>query len=184
MPTYYEEKLSSNEIFKGRVFTVTVDEALLANGSVHRREVVHHTGGAGVVALNQAGEVALVRQFRYAVGKEMLEVPAGKIEPGEDPREGARRELREEAGVTAGVFQPFGTILPTCAYCTERIYLYLATQLSDAPRDLDEDELLDVLWLPLDEAVQRVMDGGIDDAKTVSALLRAKMLLDAGKIML
>ncbi len=184
MPAYYEETLSSSEIFKGRVFTITVDEARLANGSVHRREVVHHSGGAGVVALNRAGEVALVRQFRYAVGREMLEIPAGKMEPGEPPEHCARRELREEAGVTAARFAPFGGVLPTCAYCTERIYIYLATRLEDAPRDLDEDELLDVLWLPLDEAVQRVMDGGIDDAKTVSALLRAKMLLDAGKILL
>jgi ADP-ribose pyrophosphatase len=179
---HIEQTLSSKTLFTGRVFTVTADEARLENGRTARREVVHHTGGAAVVALNEKAEVALVRQFRYAVGRELVEIPAGKIEPGEPHAVTARRELGEEAGLTAGRFVPFGSILPTCAYCTERIYLYLATHLNRVPAHPDEDEFVTLFWLPLSQAVEWVMDGRIDDAKTVSGLLRAKALLDAGQL--
>lgn len=177
-----EKKLCSKEIFKGKVFTITVDEALLENGKTARREVVHHTGGAAVVALNEKCEVMMVRQYRYAAGKETLEIPAGKIEPGEDPKNTAYRELGEETGLAAEHFEDFGSILPTCAYCTERIYLYLATHLSPVPVHLDADEFVSPEWIPLNEAVAMIQNGRIDDAKTVSALLRAKMLVDEGKI--
>lgn len=184
MTPHNEAKLSSETIFTGRVFTVTLDEARLENGRTARREVVHHNGGAAVVALSAKAEVALVRQYRYAVGQELIEIPAGKIEPGENPRDCAYRELGEEAGLTAAHFDDFGVILPTCAYCTEHIYIYLATGLGETAQHLDADEFVSVLWLPLDEAVEMVMDGRIIDAKTVSGLLRAKRMLDAGKITL
>jgi ADP-ribose pyrophosphatase len=179
---YTEKSLSSELIFNGRVFRITLDRALLVNGHEARREVVHHSGGAAVVALNGQGEVALVRQYRYAVGQTMTEIPAGKIEPGEDPREAAIRELEEEAGLAADTVADFGLVIPTCAYDTERIYLYLATGLSEVPRHLDADEFVDLFWLPLEQAVRMVLDGRIQDGKTVSGLLRAKLLLDAGQL--
>ena len=184
MHVFYEEMLASKELYKGRVFTVTLDEARLENGRSVPREVVHHPGGAAVVALNEKGEVALVRQYRYAAGKELLEIPAGKMEPGEDPRETALRELREEAGLAAEHFSEFGRIIPTGAYCSEVIYIFLATELSPVPQNLDPDEFLSVFWMDLDEAVRLVLSGEIDDAKTVSALLRVKMLLDKGELRL
>ena len=184
MHTFHEETLNSEDIFEGKVFEVTLDTVRLENGKQARREVVHHGGGAGVVALNEKGEVALVRQFRYAAGKEMVEIPAGKVERGEMPIKTAQRELQEEAGLVAGELVAFGSILPTCAYCTEEIYLFLATRLREGEQKLDEDEFLQVFWLDLDRAVERVFSGEINDAKTVSGLLRAKMLLDAGELKL
>lgn len=179
---YTEKQLSSEKIFEGKVFDITKDEIQLVNGNTALREVVHHNGGASVVAINEKGEVALVRQFRYAAGREMVEIPAGKIEPGEDPKNTAIRELEEEAGVKAEKITDFGQVLPTCAYCTEIIYIYLATGLTPAKQNLDEDEFLDVFWLQLEEAVEMVMDGRIDDAKTVSGLLRAWKLRQSGEI--
>lgn len=181
---YSEEKLSSETIFEGRVFSVTQDEIRLVNGHTTIREVVHHSGGAAIVALSEAGEVALVRQYRYAAGCEMTEIPAGKIEPGEDPRETALRELGEEAGLTADNFVAFGRVIATCAYCTEVIHLFLATGLHQTQQNLDDDEFLDVFWLPLDEVVEMVMDGRITDGKTVSGILRASYLLQTGRLQL
>lgn len=182
MHSFGEEKLNSQTIFEGKVFTITLDEVRLENGKTARREVVHHGGGCGILAINEREEIAMVRQFRYAAGQEMLEIPAGKVEPGEPPLETARRELREEAGQLAQNLLPFGRVLPTCAYCTEIIHLFLATGLSPCPQQLDEDEFLAVSWLPLQEVAQRILSGEIDDAKTVSAVLRAQALLQSGKL--
>ncbi len=182
MPLHTEQQLSSTEIFSGKVFRVTLDNVRLENGNTAQREVVHHTGGAGIVALNENGEIALVRQYRYAQNRELLEIPAGKIEPGEAPLATAARELREEAGCTAAAITDLGSIIPTCAYCTEVIYLFLATGLSAAGQQLDVDEFLDVLWLPLSTAVDMVLDGRITDAKTVAALLKIKLLRDTGAL--
>lgn len=177
-----ETKLHSEEIFSGHIIRVTVDEVALENGKTSRREIVHHGGGAAIVALNAQGQVALVRQFRYAVGRELTEIPAGKVEKGEDPGETARRELHEEVGCTAASFKAFGSVIPTSGYCTETIYLYLATGLQDVGQQLDEDEFLDVFWMDLDEAVQRVLDGEFTDGKTVAGLLKAHALRQAGKL--
>ncbi len=168
-----EETLTSEDIYKGKVFSVTRDTARLQNDNVVLREVVHHPGGAGVVALDEAGKVALVRQFRYAQQREMWEIPAGKLEKGEPPAHAARRELEEEVGCTADHWRDFGRLAPTPAYCTEVIYLYLATGLHKSRQNLDDDEFLTVEWVPLAEAVRMVMDGRIIDAKSVAGLLRA-----------
>ena len=168
-----EETITSEELFKGRIISVRRDTVRLPNGHTSTREVVHHNGGAGIVALNDKGEVALVRQFRYAVGQVLYEIPAGKIEPGEPPIETARRELGEEAGLTADSLTEFGQIIPTCGYCDEIIYLFLATGLHETHQNLDEDEFVEPLWLPLAEAKQMVLNGEITDSKTVVGLLRA-----------
>lgn len=182
MPEHIEKQLSTETVFSGKVFDITLDQIRLENGDVTRREVVHHNGGAGVVALNSKGEVALVRQYRYAVGREMVEIPAGKIEKGEAPRTCAIRELEEEAGCRAASVVDFGQVVPTCAYCTEVIYLFLATGLTKTAQHLDLDEFLDVFWLPLSEACAMVCRGEIDDSKTVAGLLKAKLLWNAGEL--
>ncbi len=179
---HIEKTIESEEIFEGRVFRITVDKSRLENGAVHTREVVHHIGGAGVLALSREGEVAMVRQYRYGAGCETVEIPAGKLEPGEAPIATARRELMEEAGLHADKIEPFGSILPTCAYCTEVIHLFVATQLTQGQKRPDEDEFVDLFWLPLTQAVQWVMDGRITDAKTSVALLKADKLVQAGEL--
>ena len=179
---YNETLLTQEKIFSGKILNLTVDEIRLPNGGTSVREVVHHNGGASVVAINDKNEIAIVRQFRYAIGRETIEIPAGKIEPGEPPIETAKRELEEEAACIAGSIQPFGQIVPTCAYCTEIIYIFLAKDLQPAKQNLDEDEFVDVEWMPLDTAAQLVLDGTIQDSKTVSGILRAKLLKDRGEL--
>lgn len=177
-----EKKIKSEELFSGRVIRVTLDTVELENGALSTREVVHHGGGAGIVALNEKGEIALVRQYRYALGQELVEIPAGKIEKGEEPRATAVRELEEEAGCVAQHFEAFGSVIPTCGYCTEIIYLFLATGLSKTRQNLDADEFVDVFWMPLQDAASLVMQGDITDSKTVSGILRAKAMADAGTL--
>lgn len=178
MAEFKEELVSSEEVFNGRIMHITVDTVRVADGQLSRREVLHHNGGAAIVALNEKGEVALVHQYRHAVGAELIELPAGKIEPGEPAMETAVRELQEEAGLTADNWQALGSILPSCGYSSEVIYLYLATGLHAAQQSLDAHEFLTVFWMPLREAVEKVVDGTIRDSKTVTALLRVQYMRD------
>ncbi len=166
-----EKKISSKLVYDGGVVKVYYDRVLTEYGNEAGRDVVRHIGGAGVIAVDEKGDILLVRQFRYAVGEELIEIPAGKLEPGEDPMVTARRELTEEAGVTAEHIAPLGKIIPTCGYCDEVIYVYEATGISAAQQNLDEDEHLTVFSMPLKEAVQAVMSGEIKDGKTVYAIL-------------
>ena len=179
---HFEKQLSSQEIYQGRVFTVTKDTVQLENGAEGTREVVHHHGGACVAALTEDGRVYLVRQFRYAFGQEIWELPAGKLEPGEDPLEAAKRELGEEAGLAADHWQDLHPFWPTVGYCSEIIYTYLATGLHPVPMHLDEDEFLTPESLPLDEAVAMCLDGRIVDGKTVAALLKIRALQAEGRL--
>lgn len=178
---HFEEKISSEPIFEGRVISLTRDVILLENGKESTREVVHHNGGASVIALNEKNEIYLVRQYRYAVGAELIELPAGKLEKGEDPFSAAQRELAEEAGVVAADYCDLGYIIPTCGYCTEKIYLYAAKNLTAVHQNLDEDEFLSVFTLPLAEAAEKVLSGEITDSKTAVGILKLKALCDAGK---
>ncbi len=184
MKKFYEKTISSKEIFSGKVFSVTTDEAQLENGKIAVREVVHHNGGAGVLALRDDGHIVMVRQYRYGASQELLEIPAGKVEVNEPPLETARRELREEAGLLANKLEPFGAVLPTGAYCTETIHLFLATGLQPVEQALDEDEFLSVFWMDLNEVVQLILKGEITDSKTVSAVLRLHILQNNGAIIL
>ena len=179
---HFEEQLTSDVIYDGRVVHLTRDEVRLENGTVGIREIVHHNGGACVVAVTEDKQVYVVRQYRYATGCEMWELPAGKLEKGEDPFEAAKRELTEEAGVTAENWRDLGYFWPTVGYCTERIYMYLATGLKPAAMHLDEDEFLEPSLVPLEELAARSLAGEIRDAKTVIGALKAKALLDAGEL--
>ena len=179
---HFEKQTASEEIFRGRVFTVTRDQVELENGKAGEREIVHHHGGACVAALTGDGRVYLVRQFRYAFGQEIWELPAGKLEAGEDPLAAAQRELGEEAGLTADHWRDLQPIWPTVGYCSEIIYTYLATGLHPVPKHLDEDEFLTPQTLPLEEAIAMCLDGRIVDGKTVAALLKIQALRARGEL--
>ena len=177
-PHLKEERRRSEEIYRGRILDVYKDTVLLENGTEAIREVVHHPGGACVVPLTSDGCVLMVRQFRYPHHTETLEVPAGKLEYGEDPLQCAVRELKEEVGGEAESLESLGSLFPTPAYDEEVIYMYLARQITEtSTQSLDADEFLDVVRIPLADAVQMVMENRIRDAKTQIALLKTAFLL-------
>lgn len=176
-----EKTISSEVVFDGRIITVRKDKAEIEDGTIADRELVVHSGGVCVVPLTDDNRIIMVRQFRYAFGEPLLEIPAGKLEIGEEHRSAALRELKEETGAECGRFDYLGVCYPSVAYLTEKIHMYLARGLKFGKSKLDEGEFLDVITLPIDEAVQMIMDGKIPDAKTQIAVLKTKMLLDSGK---
>ena len=171
-----EKTLASREVYRGRIIRVREDTVLLPNGKEGRREVVEHPGGVGILALD-GDDVLLVRQYRYAFSRVLTEIPAGKREPGEEPSVTARRELKEEIGAEAGSWTELGALIASPGCYGETLYLYLAQKLTFGATHPDEDEFLDVLRMPFDQAVERCMSGELTDAKTVAALLKAKILL-------
>ena len=175
---FTEEKVERNDIFSGRVLKLHVDKVRLHDGKLAEREVCDHPGGVGVLAIDGEKNAILVRQFRYPYGEELLEIPAGKLEKGEDPLECGIRELREETGCKAENITPLGMIYPSPGYVNEKLYLYLATGLSYGECDPDEDEFLRVEKIPFDELKEMVMRDEIHDAKTVSAVLKAANMID------
>ncbi len=179
---FFEKTLSVKEIFKGKIISVHEDEIELPDGSRAKREIVEHSGGVCVAAITDEKELFFVRQFRYPYKKVLLELPAGKLEKGEDPLEAGMRELREECGVTAEKVLPMGTVYPTVAYCSEIIYLYAAVGLKKAEQDLDEGEFLSVEKIKISDAVEMVMNGEISDSKTVALVLKIDKLISEGKI--
>ncbi|MDE6839450.1 MAG: NUDIX hydrolase [Oscillospiraceae bacterium] len=172
-----EKTLASERVFDGRLLKVYRDQVELTNGGTSVREFVHHPGGAAVVALDGEGNVYLERQFRYPYHKVVTEIPAGKLEPGEDPFDAIRRELEEEIGAAAGRWDPLGYIMPSVGYTDEMLYLYLARELTFGERHLDQDEFLEPFKLPFAEALAMAADGRINDAKTLAALFRADRLM-------
>lgn len=172
-----EKTLASQQIFDGRLLKVYRDEVELSGGGTSIREFVHHPGGAAVAALDGEGNVYLERQFRYPYHKVVTEIPAGKLEPGEDPFDAIRRELKEEIGAEAGRWDALGYIMPSVGYTDEMLYLFLARDLTFGDRHLDQDEYLEPFKMPLREALAQAADGRINDAKTVAALFRADRLM-------
>ncbi|HIW72946.1 MAG TPA: NUDIX hydrolase [Firmicutes bacterium] len=177
-----EKTVSQDYRFRGRIINLRVDQAELPNGQLASREVVEHPGGVCVAALTEADELLLVRQFRYPYGEALLELPAGKLEPGEDPLEAGKRELQEETGAAAERYFSLGKLYPTPGYCGEVIHLYLATGLRFGEMNPDEDEFLEAERLPLEEAVRRVLANEIPDAKTQTAVLKVALLRQQGKV--
>ncbi len=174
----FEEKTDGKEIFSGHIFNVQVDHVKIADGSIRPREVVEHHGGVCVVPIDKNGNVYIVRQFRYAVGRVLLEIPAGKLEKGENPLEGVKRELMEETGFTASSWTELGMMYPTPGYCSERLYVYLARGLAKGRQHLDDGEILEVESIPLDRLVKMIMAGEICDGKTVFGILKAYYLIN------
>ena len=179
---HYEKTLSSEVIFEGRVITLTNDVALLENGETAGREVVHHHSGACILPYFEDGTLCMVRQFRYAMQQELWELPAGKLEKGEDPFEAAKRELGEECGLTADNYISLGQFFPTVGYDTEVIYTWVATGLHKTQMHLDADEFLTPDRLPLDKAYEMVMSGEIRDGKTIAGILKLKALIAEGRL--
>ena len=159
--------------FRGRVISLTIDEVTLPNGHCASLEIVHHPGGAAIVALDNERRVCLLKQFRHAAGQWLWELPAGKLEPGEPPLNTAQRELTEEAGVTAAHWSSLGHCVPSPGVLTEIVHLYLATGLTPASAAPESAEVFEVHWVKLEEAYRQVMDGTISDAKTAIGIARA-----------
>ena len=171
-----EKTLESREVYRGRILRVREDRVRLPNGKEGVREVVEHPGGVGILALD-GDDVLLVKQYRYAFSRVLTEIPAGKREPGEEPSVTARRELKEEIGAEAEKWTELGALIASPGCYGETLYLYLAQELTFGATHPDEDEFLDVLRMPCDQAVEQCMRGELTDAKTVAALLKAKILL-------
>lgn len=172
-----EKQLSSELKYDGRIVKLYSDTVQLENGKTTLREVIKHPGGVCVVALTEDNDVLFVRQFRYPHGRVLLEIPAGKLEFGEEHRDCGLRELKEETGCTCDSFEYLGNLLPTPAYDTEVIHMYLARGLHSGEQHLDDNEFLEVEKIPLDKAVEMILNNEISDAKTQVAILKTKMLL-------
>jgi len=168
-----ENVTQTSTVFTGRVITVSKEKVLLPNGNLADYEIVHHPGGAAVVALDESNRVCLLHQYRPAAGDWVWELPAGRLEPGEPPALTASRELVEEAGREARDWQDLGYMLSSPGVFDERIHLFLARQLRTVPAHHEPHEVLEAHWVALPEALERAMDGRILDSKTVVGLLRA-----------
>ena len=165
-----EKTVQKNYIYRGKIVNLRCDDAVLPDGRPCKREVIEHSGGAAVLCV-QGGKVALVRQFRYAYGEAIYEIPAGKLNAGEDPMLAAKRELEEETGLQAGRLVHLFTLYPTPGYTNEKIYIYEAEGVQAGAQRLDEGEFLNVEYMPVRDALSMVENGTIKDAKTIVALL-------------
>ena len=175
-----EKKLSSKEIFQGRVVHLVVDQVELENGHQTVREVVKHPGGVCIAALTEANELLFVRQFRYPYGEVVLELPAGKLEKGSSPLENGKRELEEETGAVGFGYVSLGKLYPSPGYTGEIIHLYFCRVKDFGAMNPDDDEFLEVEKIPLSKAVEMVLNNEIPDSKTQTAVLKTAMLLQKG----
>ena len=167
------KRLSTRSVYRGRILDLNVDTVQLPNGEAVDLEIIRHRGAAAVVPVDADGSVWLVRQFRHATDGYLLEVPAGKLDRDEPPETCAAREVEEEVGRRAGRLEPLGFIWTTPGFTDERIWLYLARDLTETRQALERDEWLTVEHLPLKEALRLAEEGTITDAKSVCALVRA-----------
>ncbi len=164
--------LDSETVFRGRIFYVTVDT--VQEGEVtYKREVVHHRGSAVILPVFSDYTVALVKQYRHPAVRYLLEAPAGTLEEGEIPEDGAARELEEELGVVAGKLEKLTEFFVSPGFCEEKMWLFLATELSETSQRLEDDEILEIVRVPFSEALEMITDGEIQDAKTIIGLMLA-----------
>jgi ADP-ribose pyrophosphatase len=166
------EFLDSKKVFAGRVFDVTVD-TVREGDKTYVREVVHHRGSAVILPAFDDGTIALVRQYRHPVVRYLLELPAGTLDDKEPPEAGAARELEEELGLVAGKLEKLCEFFISPGFCEEKMWLYLATDLRETAQRLDDDEMIEVVRLPIERALQMITDGEIEDAKTIVGLMLA-----------
>lgn len=164
--------LSSTEVFTGRVFTVTVDR-IREGDRTYEREVVHHPGSAVIIPVFEDGTIALVRQYRHPAVRYLLEAPAGTLKRGEVPEEGAARELEEELGFVARRLEKLTEFFVSPGFCEEKMWIYLATELTETEQHLEDDEILDVVRLPFSQALNMITTGEIEDAKTMIGVMLA-----------
>jgi len=174
------ELLTSSEAFKGRVVDLRLERVRLPNGSESELEVIRHQGASAVVPLTADGNVLMLRQYRHATGDYLLEVPAGKLDHGtEDPADCAHRELEEETGFKAGRLESLGWIWTTPGFADEKIWLFRATDLRPGRQNLEADEVIELVEMPIDRAVEMALNGEITDSKSICALLRAVQELES-----
>lgn len=167
-----ERKVSSENVFDGVLLHVFKDKISLPNGNEAVREYIKHQGAVCVVPITENMEVVAVKQYRYPIGRVTIEIPAGKLDAGEIPLEAAKRELSEETGVESADIEYMGGLYPSVAYTDEIIHMYVAKNLVYGEAHTDEDEFLNVVKIPLDKFAQMVMDGKIQDSKTMAAILK------------
>jgi ADP-ribose pyrophosphatase len=174
--TFEEKTLSEERIYEGKIINLKKQKVTVKSGTSYR-EIIEHSGGAVIIAVTGERRMAMIRQFRKPAGKVMFEVPAGKIDPGEDPMDAAIRELREETGYTAPSVKYLTRFYPTVGYSEEVLYLYLMEGLTPGETDFDENEAIDMEDWSIDDLHQMVMRGEIDDAKTIIAIEYANSLV-------
>lgn len=176
-----EEKVSGQTVYEGVIVNVRLDKARLLDGRITNREVVEHPGGVAVFAMDDEDRVIMVRQFRYPMGEVVLELPAGKLEPGEDPRDSGLRELAEETGLEPRTFLSMGCSYSSPGILAEKIHLYFAKDLVQGPVHPDDGEFLEVIRVPYDQLMDMVARGEIKDGKTLAGILKASLLLRESK---
>jgi len=175
---FFEKQIETKTLYEGLIVNVRLDVAELQNGNRASREVVVHPGGVGIVPITHDKKVLMVRQYRYPMEEELLEIPAGKLGDGEDPFGCAVRELSEETGCTAGRYVDLGVIYPSPGFCRETLHLYLALDLQHGEMNLDENELLCVEAVCIDELIDKIMKNELPDAKSVIGIMKAKKFLE------
>ena len=169
--SFKETKIDSQTIYKGKILTLNKDKVMLENGEISFREEVVHSGGVGVLCVKD-NKILVVKQFRYAYGKELLEIPAGKLEQGEDPKIAGIRELREETGIITNNLTLLNTLYPTPGYTNEIIYVYLCEEIiGETTQSLDDGEFVDCQWIDIEIILEKIKNREIHDAKTVFAIL-------------
>ena len=166
-----EKTIKSNVVYDGIIMRINCDDVEAANGMKVKREIVHHNGGVCVLSIYE-GKVILVKQYRYAYGEEMFELPAGKLEKGEDSYQAGLRELEEEVGLKAESLTDFGVMYPSSGYTNEKIHLYKANNLTKVERHLDPDECIDIYSFSLEEVLEKIKTNEIKDAKTICLVLK------------
>lgn len=171
------ETIGKQTVYQGRAFRVDVVDARLPDGKVRKFDLVQHPGAVTIVPLDSEGRLLFVRQFRLGAGKDLLELPAGTLEPGEDPDACAAREIREETGMAAKLMKKLGTFYMAPGYSSEYMHVYLATGLYPSRLEGDEDEFLQLEAIPVDQVFEMVSKGELLDGKSLAALLMAKELI-------
>lgn len=166
-----EKKISGEVIFEGKVVKLEKDKVICPNGNISYREVVRHPGGAAILGITKDNEVILERQFRYPYDEVIYEIPAGKLELNEDPYTAALREFEEETGNKAEKLESLGEIYPTCGYSSEIIYLYLAKDYVKTNTHFDDDEFIELEYIPLEKTKEMILNGKIKDAKTIASIM-------------
>jgi ADP-ribose pyrophosphatase len=173
-----KEPANRKRVYEGKILNIELDQVTLPNGHKMELEMIHHPGAAAVVPLQEDGNVIMIYQYRYAAGGFIYEIPAGKLHPGEDPLECAKRELEEETGYQAKKYQPLVSFLTTPGFCDEIIHIYLAQSLTPGAQNLEESEVLEVKKIPLKKALQMIEEGQIKDGKTIIGLQSAHLLIN------